>query len=118
MPAAPPGASELPTVEEIRRKTLLHFKRRPCLWQCEVTRAILRGDRDVVCISGTGSGKTLTFWMPLLFRPEGIQVIVTPLNILGGQNTKQLADFGVRAIAICAKTATPKNFQVSKNDQL
>ncbi len=113
MPAAPSGASKIPTVEEIREKTLLHFKRRPCLWQCQVTQAILRGDRDVVCISGTGSGKTLTFWMPLLFRTDGIQVILTPLNVLGIQNTKQLADLGISAIAICAKTATAKNFQVS-----
>lgn len=111
--AAPTGTSGLPSIDEIRAKTLQAFKRRPCLWQCEVTRSMLRGDRDVVCISGTGSGKTLTFWMPLLFRPNGIQIIITPLNVLGVQNTKQLADLGIRAIAISAKTATAKNFQVS-----
>ncbi|KAI0738168.1 hypothetical protein C8Q80DRAFT_1060062, partial [Daedaleopsis nitida] len=57
----------------------------PYLWQCHAAIALLKGDRDVVCISGTGSGKTLTFWIPLLFRPNGIQVIITPLNILGTQ---------------------------------
>ncbi|CDO74559.1 hypothetical protein BN946_scf184632.g16 [Trametes cinnabarina] len=48
--------------------------------------------------------------MPLLFRPDGIQIIITPLNILGEQNTAQLQRLGIRAIAISAKTATAKNF--------
>ncbi|KAI0631312.1 P-loop containing nucleoside triphosphate hydrolase protein [Trametes polyzona] len=111
MAVGPSGAAALPSVEEVREKTFRVFKRRPCLWQCEIARAVLRGNRDIVCISGTGSGKTLTFWMPLLFRSEGIQVIITPLNILGSQNTKQLAEHGIRAIAICAKTASTQNFE-------
>ncbi|ETW75969.1 hypothetical protein HETIRDRAFT_53821, partial [Heterobasidion irregulare TC 32-1] len=37
----------------------------------------------------TGSGKTLTFWMLLLFASR-IQIIVTPLNILGKQNKDDL----------------------------
>ncbi|KAF8837391.1 hypothetical protein BDN67DRAFT_873341, partial [Paxillus ammoniavirescens] len=41
---------------------------------------------DIVCIAGTGMGKTLTFWLPLLFCLEGIQIVVTPLNQLGQQN--------------------------------
>jgi len=53
--------------------------------------AVLKGDRDVVSIAGTGMGKTLTFWMSLLFRPHGsVQIIVTPLNILGKQNVATL----------------------------
>ncbi|KAG2341413.1 hypothetical protein BDR05DRAFT_888309, partial [Suillus weaverae] len=39
-------------------------------------------NQDVVSISATSSDKILTFWMLLLFHPQGIQVIVTPLNIL------------------------------------
>lgn len=105
-------SEDLPTVDEIREKTLRLLGRRPCLWQCKVTLSLLRGDRDIVCVSGTGSGKTLTFWMPLLFRPQGIQVVITPLNVLGGQNAKELARLGISAITICAKTATKKNFQV------
>jgi len=57
-------------------------------------------------------GKTLTFWMPLLFRPEGIQIVVTPLNLLGKQNATSLAKAGIGAIAISSETATPANFQV------
>ncbi|KAF8214748.1 P-loop containing nucleoside triphosphate hydrolase protein, partial [Mycena galopus ATCC 62051] len=82
-----------------------------CLWQIKIVRAILKHDRDVASIAATGSGKTLTFWMPLLFVPEGIQIIVTPLNILGKQNVDSLAKAGISAITITGETATPENFQ-------
>ena len=35
---------------------------------------------DVITIAPTGSGKSLTYWMPLLFIKYGITVVVTPLN--------------------------------------
>ncbi|KIK76831.1 hypothetical protein PAXRUDRAFT_835209 [Paxillus rubicundulus Ve08.2h10] len=89
------------------------FNVRPCLWQLKVAEALLNGDRDVLCVAGTGMGKTLTFWMPLLFRVDGIQVIVTPLNMLGKQNAASLGKAGIRAIAINSETATPANFYVS-----
>ncbi|KAJ7037743.1 P-loop containing nucleoside triphosphate hydrolase protein, partial [Mycena alexandri] len=84
---------------------------RPCLWQLKVVRAILKRDKDVASIAATGSGKTLTFWMPLLFVPDGIQIVITPLNILGKQNVDSLAKVGISAITITAETATPENFQ-------
>ncbi|KIJ15263.1 hypothetical protein PAXINDRAFT_77643, partial [Paxillus involutus ATCC 200175] len=89
------------------------FNVRPCLWQLKVAEALLKEDRDVLCVAGTGMGKTLTFWMPLLFRVDGIQVIVTPLNMLGKQNVASLGKAGIRAIAINSEMATPANFYVS-----
>ncbi|TBU23213.1 P-loop containing nucleoside triphosphate hydrolase protein, partial [Dichomitus squalens] len=106
-------ASELPDVSEIRARTLEKLGRRPCLWQCDVARALLKGDRDIVCISGTGSGKTLTFWMPLLFRPDGIQVIITPLNLLGIQNQYELASLKIPAIALSGESASLDNFKAA-----
>ncbi|KAI1787586.1 P-loop containing nucleoside triphosphate hydrolase protein [Ganoderma leucocontextum] len=109
------GASALPTLGEIRARTQEKFGRRPCLWQCKATLAQLRGEKDVVCISSTGSGKTLTFWMPLLFRPDGIQIIITPLNVLGSQNSRQLAQLGISAFAFRGETATATNFQAAED---
>ncbi|KAG2145419.1 uncharacterized protein EDB93DRAFT_1053825, partial [Suillus bovinus] len=63
-------------------------------------------DQDVVSISATGSRKTLTFWMPLLFHPQGIQIVVTPLNILGTQNVAALEKSCIKALALHAETAT------------
>lgn len=103
-----------PTLEEIRAKTLVALRRDPCLWQAKAVQQAVKGDKDVVCIAPTGAGKTLTFWMPLLFREDGIQIVVTPLNLLGTQNVKELASYGIRACDVRAETATPKLFQVSR----
>jgi superfamily II DNA helicase RecQ len=97
---------------QIRAKAIEHLGYQPCLWQIKVVEAILKRDGDVVCISATGSGKTLTFWLPLLFKPDGIQIVISPLNILGQQNVAQLAAMKINGITITAETATAKNFQV------
>ncbi|KAI8982885.1 hypothetical protein BD414DRAFT_374156, partial [Trametes punicea] len=60
--------------------------------------------RKTCCISGTGSGKILTFWIPLLSRPQKIQVIITPLNTLDTQNKEQLHELHIRAITISGDT--------------
>ncbi|KAF8345005.1 P-loop containing nucleoside triphosphate hydrolase protein [Amanita rubescens] len=110
--ADPPAPASLaPSVNEIRSRTLETFGKRPCLWQVRICEAILKGDQDVISIAGTGMGKTLTFWMPLLFRPLGILLVVTPLNILGKQNIETLEKAGIEGIFISARTATEENFR-------
>ncbi|KIK18572.1 hypothetical protein PISMIDRAFT_45097, partial [Pisolithus microcarpus 441] len=88
----------LPSLSNIRMYTQQFFGVWPCLWQLKVAETILKGDKDVICIAGTGMGKTLTFWMPLLFRENGMQIVVTLLNLLGKQNT-QLLQTRVQAIS-------------------
>ncbi|KIK72934.1 hypothetical protein PAXRUDRAFT_21420 [Paxillus rubicundulus Ve08.2h10] len=102
----------LPSISDIRKCAEEILGVRPCLWQLKVVEALLKRDQDMLCIAGTGMGKTLTFWMPLLFRPDGIQIIVTPLNMLGKQNATSLAKAGIRAIAVNSETATPLTFQL------
>ncbi|KAK2464056.1 hypothetical protein APHAL10511_003926 [Amanita phalloides] len=84
----PPDISSpaIPSVDDIRIKAHTIFQKRPCLWQINVCQAVLAGNQDIMSIAGTGAGKTLSFWLPLLCRPNGIQIVVTPLNILGQQN--------------------------------
>ncbi|KAJ3519119.1 hypothetical protein NMY22_g13345 [Coprinellus aureogranulatus] len=104
--------ARIPSVDEIRKIAEEKWGIRPCLWQCEVVQAILRRDGDVISISGTGSGKTLTFWLPLLFRPDDwIQVIVTPLNLLGQQQVDNLVELGLKGIFICSETANEANWK-------
>ncbi|KAF8421869.1 P-loop containing nucleoside triphosphate hydrolase protein, partial [Boletus edulis BED1] len=102
--------ASIPPFSIIRRRTQEVFNVQPCLWQMKVVEAILHRERDVLCIAGTGMGKTLTFWMPLLFRPEGIQIVVTPLNLLGKQNIVALTRAHIPAISINSETATATNF--------
>ncbi|KAI5988180.1 hypothetical protein EDD15DRAFT_2107553, partial [Pisolithus albus] len=78
----------------------------PCQWQLRVAETILKGEKDVICIVGTGMGKTLTFWMPLLFCLDSMQIVVTPLNLLGKQNVAYLMKAGIQAISISGETAS------------
>src|ERR1700691_5702317 len=54
--------------------------------------------KDVIPIAPTGSMKSLTYWMPLLFIKYGITMVVTPLKLLGGQFSKMLQHNGVSAV--------------------
>ena len=110
--AIPPHTA-ISTLLEIRQKTIRLLGYQPCLWQIQVVEAILRHDKDIISVAATGSGKTLTFWMPLLFRPSGIQIIITPLNILGKQNVDALVALDIKGIVLSAETATAENFKVS-----
>ena len=56
----------------------------PCLWQIKVVCMILE-QWDVITIAATGSGKSLIYWMALLFIKHGIVVLVTPLKLLKKQ---------------------------------
>jgi superfamily II DNA or RNA helicase len=99
-PQRPATSQDILSYDEIRQKTYIWFSFYPCLWQIRVVEAILKHDKDIISVAATGAGKTLTFWMPLLFDKGSIQVVVTPLNILGDQNINDLKARGVSGIAI------------------
>jgi len=101
----------VPSFANMRITTQEKFGLTPCTWQLQSAQYQLE-KRDVVTISPTGSGKTLTFWIPLLFNTDGIIVIVTPLNILGEKNQKEAEALGFPAINLCKGTATDQAFQV------
>ena len=87
-----------PSLEKLRILTTQVFGQTPCLWQLNVVDAILQRNKDVILTAATGAGKTLTFWMPLLAQPEGVQIVCAPLNILGTLNVRALAKHGIRAM--------------------
>jgi hypothetical protein len=71
-PLSSAGPWEVPSREEICQKIFKAFGFYLCLWKIRVVEAILKHDHDVISIAAMGSGKTLTFWMPLLFHKGGI----------------------------------------------
>ena len=77
------------------------FGVRPCLWQCEVALRLLARE-NLVSISETGSGKTLTFWLPMM-REKGLTIIITPLKTLGRQIAEQSLQYGFRGVSITAE---------------
>ena len=110
----PSTSHKLPTLEEIRTSTQAILQCHPCHWQLLVTESILKCNRNMVSIAGTGMGKTLTFWMLILFMPkDSVQIVVTPLNNLGKQKIVSLEKLSIQAVFICAETATSDNFHVS-----
>ena len=70
MPKKSAGSDAM--LKQLREATIKTFGQILCLWQLEVAVAILKQDKEVILITATGSGKTLTFWMPLLINTEGI----------------------------------------------
>ena len=48
-----------------------------------------------------------------MFHKGGIQLVVTPINLLGELNVNDHVSKGFTAIAISAENATKKNFKVS-----
>ncbi|KAF9556245.1 hypothetical protein CPC08DRAFT_618589, partial [Agrocybe pediades] len=100
----------IPTISEVRARTEQAFGVTPRLFQIEDTISQL-SKKDTITISPTGSGKTLTFWMPLLFNEGGIKIIITSLNILGDQNVSQLASLGIKGINLTGANSTDKVFK-------
>ena len=92
----------LPTFAEVIEKAQKVFGMRPCSWQIKVVMDIHGHQKDIMCISRTGSGK-LPFCLPLLFT-TGIQIIITPLNILSKQNETSLEKVGIKVLAISRDT--------------
>ena len=95
-----PLIPRVPTLSSITNRTQAKLGKRPCLLQQKVCEALLRQDKNIVCMALTGFGKTLTFFMPLLFSPKGVMIIVTVLNVLGHQNIAQLESVGISGIAL------------------
>lgn len=100
-------------VQQVRSLCETALGSSPCLWQLRVAFAVLKGEKDVICVARTGAGKSLTFYLPLVVRMEGIIIIVVPLNALASEMASDLSSMGLAAIAITASTSSPKNFVVS-----
>jgi len=101
----------VPPVDQIRPRIQDAFGVRPCDFQIrDVVEQLKR--KDVVTISPTGSGKSLTFWAPLLFTGNQSSIIITALTIIGDQNVSDLARLGISAVNLNSETASDKLFRV------
>ncbi|KAG1754914.1 P-loop containing nucleoside triphosphate hydrolase protein [Suillus paluster] len=100
----------VPSLINMKQTVQEKFGLSPCTWQLQSARYQLN-KKDVVTISPTGSSKTLTFWIPLLFNAGRIIIIVTLLNILGEKNQKEAEAYGFPAINLCKETATDQVFK-------
>ncbi|KIJ23468.1 hypothetical protein M422DRAFT_275939 [Sphaerobolus stellatus SS14] len=98
----------LPTREVIQDRVNDAFGCVPCKFQIEAAMAFLRG-KDVTLIA---PGKTLAYWIALLFNNNDMVVIVTSLNVLGEQTQVQLEEAGVKSIMLNKENVTKKTYKV------
>ncbi|KAH9833827.1 P-loop containing nucleoside triphosphate hydrolase protein [Rhodofomes roseus] len=103
------------TITRVRDLVRRTFQKRACLFQVKIGLAIRQRKNDVVGIAATGSGKTLSFWLPLLMALEDgedkCMIVVTPLNLLGKQNIDLLEKAGISGVAVDRSNATNETFQ-------
>jgi superfamily II DNA helicase RecQ len=109
--AAQPSAGDPLTLEAMRQAVNNRFGFSPCTWQLEAALTQLER-RDLITLAPTGSGKTLTFWIPLLFNGDGIIIVVTPLVVLGDKNIAELSDVFIPAINLTTESALDDTFKV------
>lgn len=68
---------------------------------------------DVLLLSGTGSGKTLSFVMNCMHITDMIAWVVSPLNYIEMEQAKVFQKWGLRAIAVNSVTSYPTLIKVS-----
>ncbi|KAH9060566.1 P-loop containing nucleoside triphosphate hydrolase protein [Lactarius vividus] len=94
----------------MRRAVKDRFGFFPCTWQLKAALTQSEGN-DLLTLAPTGSGKTLTFWIPLLFNGDGISIVVTPLNVLGEKNVSELSLVSIPAINLTRSSASDRTFK-------
>jgi superfamily II DNA helicase RecQ len=104
------------SAKHIRELVEARFHKRACWLQIKIA-LHLHNKKDVVGVAATGAGKTLSFWIPLMMALEEGQdkmiFVVTPLNLLGKQNTEQLNAAGLSTISVTAKNTNAGTVKVN-----
>ena len=104
-------SNDLPSSETIHVAVKEKFGFFPCKWQVEAALTQLQ-QRDLILLASTGSGKTLTFWIPLLFNEEGITIVVMPLVVLGDKNVAELSAVSIPTVNCMSELMTEDTFKV------
>jgi superfamily II DNA helicase RecQ len=114
MPWHPRDPVNLPSYSQIQSDVANAFNVIPCISQIKAMVFQMQKKTDFVFISGTGSGKTLTFWIPMLYEMGSITILVTALNVLERQTATNLSQAGITAINIMGENATDETFKVCR----
>ncbi|KAF8581982.1 hypothetical protein K439DRAFT_1296579, partial [Ramaria rubella] len=78
-------------------------------WQLQVMIALRKG-HDVILSAGTGSGKMLTFILPLIADPCTVGITISPLKRLQNTHALDLSKLGIQTAARNQDTQTDPQF--------
>ncbi|KAJ7156077.1 ATP-dependent DNA helicase [Mycena crocata] len=87
-------------------------------FQIEISNHVLMRNGDGVVISSTGSGKSLTWKLPLLARKEGISLVVTPYTSLGLEGELSNDCDGISSLFIYSEKNTSKDFELAATGEM
>jgi superfamily II DNA helicase RecQ len=99
---------------ELRQKIKEVLGKRPCDFQFKLYKAQQSG-KNIISVARTGSGKTLTYFMPLVTSLDGIIIIVTALNVLGEQFEREARAAGFSAKSVNSENDNDEVFTVCKS---
>ncbi|KAG8704658.1 hypothetical protein FRC09_003406 [Ceratobasidium sp. 395] len=101
------GTTPRPVVPGSRHHIVLECLDRtgyiPRKFQVDFVEAV-QSKRDVVCVAGTGSGKSLAFVIVNFFTTDVMTWIVSPLNVIEEQMASDFSKWGLKAVAVNAST--------------
>ncbi|KAJ7758634.1 hypothetical protein B0H16DRAFT_1662312 [Mycena metata] len=80
-------------------------------YQVQIANLVLRCQNDAIVIAATGSGKSLSWTLPLLARKEGISLVVTPYTSLGLDAEESNSCDGITSIFIYSEQNTMEDFE-------
>ncbi|KAJ7252893.1 hypothetical protein C8J57DRAFT_1077137, partial [Mycena rebaudengoi] len=80
-------------------------------FQVRISNLVLMRHPDAVVISPTGSGKSLSWTLPLLARKEGISLVVAPYTSLGLDGELSNNCDGISSLFIYSEQSTQKDFE-------
>jgi hypothetical protein len=107
------------TEVEILNQSESVFGVSPCHFQAASCQRQLRGQHSIL-ISPTGSGKSLTCFLPFIWQQTGVSLLICPLQLLGEQHAGSLLlhKLGIKSINLTARTASDSVFKVIHYSQL
>ena len=94
-----PQSAALATVKDIQDDSEQTLHLRACVWQCKIALELLLRTKHYASTAATGSGKTLVFWLPMMYE-TGVTIIIVPLKILGEQLAKESSQAGFEAVNV------------------
>ncbi|KAG1718543.1 P-loop containing nucleoside triphosphate hydrolase protein [Suillus lakei] len=98
----------IPDDVTIKSMAEMRYNFRPCNFQVQSAQLKCR---DVITIAPTGAGKTLTFWIPLLFTGNAVMVVIMALNGLGDQNVEELNMLGLTCVNVTGENVGDELFK-------